>query len=351
MPSTNHDTNERAQRSGEKTMRSVITRAGDPTGSSQLIPSIVAAAALVATVACTDDVPTDPVKTAVPQAPSSTVLPRTCMPGCAKIVYEHNKAIGVGTPEVWIMGTDGSGKKKLADGGRPAWSMDHSKIAYVWFGNNNDIFSMNADGTGQKQLTFFPSEEFDPAYSPDGKYIAFSSDRSGTFDIWVMQSNGAIPIRLTTNDRGDESSPAWSPDGTKIAYTQYFTNSIAYRVQIIDLATKTVTTLPTGMSQTSLPAWSPDGKRIAFNGDVGNGSCGIWIMDAGGSGNKFPFKGAGYGYCTGPAFSPDGKQLAFWNQYNNGSMIDIANIDGTNGYAGLTFGPPFLDALGDWYFK
>jgi Tol biopolymer transport system component len=211
-----------------------------------------------------------------------------------------------------------------------------------------DIFSMNPDGSGVTQLTFFKSDELAPSWSPDRSKIAFASNRAGSYDIWIMQANGAVPVRLTTDGQRDELDPAWSPDGTRIAYTSML-NGIQ-RILITDVTTKVTTILSTaGSFQASAPVWSPDGKRIAFTSSDAV-SCGIRIADVGGSGNIVDFKGPGYGMCGYSSFSPDGTKLVFQNvdPNTNGMMVMTAKVDGTGGYNGLTFGFPFQDGAPVW---
>ena len=77
---------------------------------------------------------------------------------------------------------------------------------------------MNADGTGPQPLTTNKKDDLSPAWSPNGQRIAFSSDRTGAGDIYVMNANGSSQTRLT--DVGAiEVEPDWSPDGTKLAFS------------------------------------------------------------------------------------------------------------------------------------
>ena len=79
---------------------------------------------------------------------------------------------------------------------------------------------MNVDGSGQTRLTNDPSEDDTPAWSPDGKQIAFTSGRDGSreeSEVYVMDADGSKPRRLT-NRPGIDAFPVWSPDGSKIAY-------------------------------------------------------------------------------------------------------------------------------------
>ena len=78
---------------------------------------------------------------------------------------------------------------------------------------------MNADGTGQTNLTASPGTvEASPAWSPDGTKIAFTGFGGGSRDIWVMNADGSDPVDLTNVGAVDESEPAWSPDGSQIAF-------------------------------------------------------------------------------------------------------------------------------------
>jgi TolB protein len=78
---------------------------------------------------------------------------------------------------------------------------------------------MNADGTGQTNISNNPANDFGPSWSPDGTKIIFASYRDAITnrDLYVMNADGSNPTRLT-NDPEDETWPSWSPDGTKIAF-------------------------------------------------------------------------------------------------------------------------------------
>jgi Tol biopolymer transport system component len=123
--------------------------------------------------------------------------------------------------EIWTMAPNGAMPTRLTNNtvgdGHPAWSPDGRRIAFT---RDNDIYVMNADGSGESNLTNDPAFDRFPAWSPDGTKIAFESQRSGDVDanIYTMNADGSNQVRLMNNTGALDSDPAWSPDGTKIAF-------------------------------------------------------------------------------------------------------------------------------------
>jgi Tol biopolymer transport system component len=109
--------------------------------------------------------------------------------------------------EIWVMNADGSGAIRLASGLAPTWSPDGTRIT---FHRDDDIYVMDADGTGITNLTDDPAYDGRPAWSPDGTRIAFTSDRDGDADIYVMNPDGSR-VTHVTDDPGTEGQPAWQP--------------------------------------------------------------------------------------------------------------------------------------------
>ena len=126
--------------------------------------------------------------------------------------------------ETHVVNADGSNQHRLLVGGQMArWSPDGKRITYIGGPEgNNEIYVMNADGSGQVDLTNAPSDDGLPAWSPNGKRIAFVSDRTGTGHVYLMDPDGKNVKQLTTGGSVD-SWPAWSPDGAFIAFVRQAT--------------------------------------------------------------------------------------------------------------------------------
>lgn len=262
------------------------------------------------------------------------------------------------------------------------------KLGRIAFSNNGDIYTMNLDGSDETNLT---AKELDgdffnyaPAWSRDGKRIAFASDREGRDDlIHVMNADGTGLRRLNPGHPGVES-PSWSPDGEKIAYTadtgqEHFvlmvmnsdgTDSTTVRrarvpgyINYWDWSpdgSRVVFTedrSPTGYGQTDTYAmnpdgtcvnrlteapgndlqatWSPDGEKILFGSDREGG--GIYTMKPDGTDEarilKAPQELSEYAPVEEfrSAWSPDGKRIVWVGKYDGdtGSKIYVMNADGS----------------------
>ena len=210
----------------------------------------------------------------------------------------------------------------------PSLSADGRFILYVARGERGDadIFVQRVGGENPTNLTAqFPSNDFQPAFSPDGERIAFASFREGG-GIFVMGATGESPIRVS--DEGFD--PEWSPDGTRIAYTSEYVpvptgRSAIGRLWIVDPATgeRTQVFEDDGIDAVD-PAWSPSGARIAFTNawSVVNGQRDVWTVPAGGGAPVPVIQDKATDW--GPAWSADGAWLYFMS--DRGGPVNLWRI-------------------------
>lgn len=160
-----------------------------------------------------------------------------------------------------------------------SWTPDGSIVYVSTLSGNQDIWLMNADGSGQKQLTFDRSADFDPTVSPDGRHVVFVSERSGKNKLWRIDIDGGNPTQLTG-----------------------------------------------GAAVDFLPDYSPDGRWVVYASDDTRGA-GLWrIPSAGGEPARLTNKVAVW-----PAVSPDGRFVACWHFDERVKSMTLAVIPSEGG--------------------
>jgi TolB protein len=242
--------------------------------------------------------------------------------------------------EIYTMNGDGTGGTDLtanpalySDDYAPAWSPDGSQIAFHAlregaFDAGYDIYVMNADGTGQTRLTTGSDSEYDPAWSPDGTKIAFTRCcPGGSAEIYVMNANGTGQTDLT-NDPAWDRDAAWSPDSTKIAFDTNRDDPDSDELYVMNADGSGQQDLSNNAAQDFSPDWSPDGTKIAFVSDRDGWDWEIYAMNADGTGQTDVSQSNGIDEW--PAWSPDGTKIAFISYRNQGNPdVFVMNADGS----------------------
>jgi TolB protein len=233
------------------------------------------------------------------------------------------------TWEVWVMRGDGSDPKQLtqneANDMTPTWSPDGKSIAFVSDRDNNkEIYVMKADGTQPLNLTYEPAEDWTPAWAPDGSAIAFASYRDGNWEIYVMKPDGSEPMRLTRHNAADVS-PTWSPDSKQIAFASNRDGN--WEIYVMNRDGTGLRRLTSDDATDSAPAWSPDGKAIAFE-SYRDGDMEIYLMATDGS-EVQDVSNDHYSNEHAPAWSRDGTRLLYHSTRDGGWDIFSMRPDGT----------------------
>ena len=187
-----------------------------------------------------------------------------------------------------------------------------------------DIFALSQDGA-LVNLTNHPDADWDPAWSADGTMLAFTSHRSGSSDIWLLNvvetGQEVLPVNLTNHAAWDYS-PSWSPSGQSVAFVSERDGDPEIFVQNLESDTALQLTFNNEMDH--LPAWSPDGKLIAFAA-VRDGVERVYLIRPDGTDEKVATAHSLRG--TAPAWSPDSQQLAFigWDEQDQAGiyLIDV----------------------------
>jgi TolB protein len=195
-----------------------------------------------------------------------------------------------------------------------------TRIAYVTrVANRYTLRITDADGEGGQVALNSTQPIISPAWSPDGKSLAYVSFESGKAVVW-SQDVGSGERRAIANFRGSNSAPAWSPDGKTLAVT--LSRDGTSQIYLMDGSGGNLRRITQSSAIDTEPVFTPDGKAIYFVSDRGGSPQIYRVSSSGGNADRVTFAG---NYNISPALSPDGRTLAYVNR--NGNEFKVTTMD------------------------
>src|SRR5206468_6162951 len=214
-------------------------------------------------------------------------------------------------------------------------SPDGSEVAFSWNRSGTfEVYSAPLEGERIFQLTDAKERSVWPRWSPDARMLAFLRDSGGNerFDIWLVDRDGERERNLTNEPDVMHRDIAWSPDGTKLAYTANAAGlEKAFAVHVVDVTTGVKRAISDGARDDSQPRWSPDGALLLFwsHRDTTRTNADLFVVPAsGGEARRLETRGGVDGESVDGRWSPDGSRISFTTDTRGRQEIATAAYQG-----------------------